>query len=274
MDGTRLRRALCVGLMFVVSACADSVGDDPEVFDLEWREDTSEGRLVPPPEEEETRSGGGNWINNGLMDPNVSGVSVLDGLASPDGLASNGWLAASSEDGVIAIRYLVECALGPGQVIQKKNKGKPVTFRGRLGLAPEWENGPCGEDCQQWVSACLLARTNPIGERSDIWLQGDHPAIGLGTHPSFPLYEGSFYGNLFVATQVERTCEGEADGLLAAQALGRTCVSDEDACGFVSDGECLIDADCDLSGSGSVPISCRPDPAETGYHVLTVHVSP
>lgn len=271
MEITRLICMLSAAVTIGSTGCALEF-EDPEGRDIELRS-WGGGRLTPPSTTDESRSGGGEWINNGLLDPSISGVSVDHPLVSNDGLSNeHGWLADEDNDGVVAIRYMIECALYEGQSVKKNYQGHSVTFHGRLGLAPQWRNSACDPNCQRWVSACLMARTNPIGQTTDIWLQGDHPALGFGEDPELPNYEGSYYGNIFAPTQIGRTCEGSDEGLAAAAATGRTCASDEDACGFVSDGDCILDADCDLTDDGLLPVTCRIDPAGPDYPVISVYV--
>ncbi|MEM9454136.1 MAG: hypothetical protein AAGF11_08145 [Myxococcota bacterium] len=272
MEIARWSSVLSAALTIGSTGCALEI-EDPEELDIELRSWGAGGRLAPPSEDDESRSGVGEWINNGLIDPAVSGVSVDHPLVSSQGLDNeHGWLADEDNDGVVAIRYMIECALDQWQSIEKTHEGHTTIFYGRLGLAPQWKNGSCDLHCQRWVSACMMARTNPVGQTTSIWLQGDHPALGFGNVPQLPNYEGAYYGNLFASTQVERSCQGSAAGLAAAADFGRTCASNESDCGFVSDGDCILDADCDLSDDGLLPVACLVDPAQPDYPVISVHV--
>lgn len=271
MDTIRLDCVAFAVMTLGATACSALNDADPDILDFR---SGSGGRLTSPARANESRSGGGEWINNGLVDPQISGVSVDHPLVSSNGLNQTyGWLANEDDDGTTVIRYMIECALAEGQQVTKNYKGNQATFYGRLGLAPQWRDGACDLDCQRWVSACIMARTNPVGQVNDIWLQGGHPALGFGDDPNFPLDEGGFYGNLFAPDQVEHTCQGSAEGLDAATAVGRSCTSDESPCGFESDGDCLLTADCQLTSDGSLPLTCRPDPSGPDYPVIFVHVT-
>src|SRR5204862_4922513 len=76
--------------------------------------------------------------------------------------------------------------------------GASYTFGGAIGMAPEYERGPCGQNCQEYLSGCMMANVNTAGVHVSIWLDSDNPAIGWGRSPSYPNQEGSFFGNIFV----------------------------------------------------------------------------
>ena len=62
--------------------------------------------------------------------------------------------------------YLVSCALDDSQQVQwQDSQGQTYQWQGSLGLCPAWAHGPPSLQCQQWVSACLLARNNAEGKR-------------------------------------------------------------------------------------------------------------
>ena len=91
----------------------------------------------------------------------------------------------TSAAGRATISYIVRCALPAGRSIVKRDQRNiPYTFTGRLGVAPEWENGACGTDCQELVSACVLAHVNTTGKHIQLWLDSDSPAIGWGAAPT------------------------------------------------------------------------------------------
>jgi hypothetical protein len=148
------------------------------------------------------------------------GLSVEHGLSSEQGLSSTtGFL--TSEAGQELVRYLVECTLPLGHSITKSDPvhGGFITFEGFVGLAPAWETAACDQDCQQWVSACLLSRTNALGQSRSIELVASHPAIGSRrTKPwTYLLEEAGFYGNLFLDPPSTHACLGSGGVLSALQ---------------------------------------------------------
>lgn len=76
--------------------------------------------------------------------------------------------------------YVVSCALDSGQSLSWTGRdGTSYTWQGELGLCAEWANGPASEQCQRWVSACVLARNNALGRRVLFSARGN-----LGYEPS------------------------------------------------------------------------------------------
>jgi hypothetical protein len=143
------------------------------------------------------------------------------------------------------LEYMVECALLPEQSVEVEVGGERLVFEGWLGLAPQWGDaaGTCDAECQGWVSACLIARTNFEGESRPISLLGDHSMLEPTAEESdtFDIEEATYFGHLFGEDRAlygcvpagadipERTCDGEAEG-----------------CGIVFVGEC--DEACDAAG--------------------------
>jgi hypothetical protein len=139
---------------------------------------------------------------NGLATANglatVNGLCIANGLATVNGLATaNGLMTTAA--GRREVEYIVRCALPPTASITKKDQyGNSYTFTGLLGLAPGWQSGACDTNCQESVSACLLAHVNTAGIHVPLWIVSGHPSIGWGQDPEFPNHEGSFFGNVFL----------------------------------------------------------------------------
>jgi hypothetical protein len=200
------------------------------------------------------------------------GLSLEHGLSSEQGLSSTtGFL--TSEAGQELVRYLVECTLPLGHGISKSDPvhGGTITFEGFVGLAPGWETGACNQDCQQWVSACLLARTNALGQSRSIELVASHPAIGSKrTRPWTYLFEeAGFYGNLFLDPPNSHACLGSGGVLSALQT--RLCgVVPWLTCGFDDLlNTCFLLNEC----SGRMHdtyVGCRDD-AGAAQHTITTY---
>jgi hypothetical protein len=157
----------------------------------------------------------GNGLSgNGLSGNGLSGNGLSGNGLSLYGLGSNGLTSDSylmnSADGRTTISYLVRCALPANQTITKSDQsGASYSFTGQIGVAPEWEWGNCSTDCQQQVSACMLAHVNTSGQHIALWLVGDSPAIGWTLSPSYPDEEGSFFGNIFESPPTAYYCNGK-----------------------------------------------------------------
>lgn len=217
------------------------------------------------------RTIGGIWAGNGLEDPEVGGVSPGYALSTKQGLDPNGFLL-STDAGIEVATYLVECALSADQSLSKTRKSDGQTFvlAGAVGLAPEWRDGACGVECQEWVTACMLARTNVTGTSVALWLSAAHPAIGLGHGLDYPLYEATFYGNLFQDPDAMYLCRGTdagQGGSLGDYLRGRTCggAPPED-CGFTQWGSCGDVGRCVLVNGYHTECADSIDPASGARH--------
>jgi hypothetical protein len=136
---------------------------------------------------------------NGLS---LNGLS-LNGLSSVNGLSTTSGLMMAS-NGRDIVKYMVKCAYPSGHSLVKTVGSTTYSYPGLLGVAPELENGTCDTDCQERVSACVLAHVNNAGVHIQLWIDGDTHTyngstygLGWGTSTSYPYQEGSFFGNLF-----------------------------------------------------------------------------
>ncbi len=142
-------------------------------------------------------------------------------------------------------KYLVQCALPEGGSVTLTGKAGTHTFDGSMGIAPEWATGPCEAPCQEWVTACLLARTNAYQVPVQIYMRGPHPAIvdvEPEYEPIFDVEESAFYGNFFEDPPREYACRGRGtDPLYAAV---RVCSQPGNRCGIQRVGPCWkVDGD-------------------------------
>ncbi len=173
----------------------------------------------------------GNGLSgNGLSGNGLSGNGLLLNPLATTGINSSTYLM-NSADGRSTLSYLVRCALPANHTINKTDStGAPYSFAGGIGLTPEWENGTCGETCQQWISACLLAHVNTAGIHVPIWIVGQNSYLGWGQSATFPNQEGTFFGNIFGLNTAGHTdayyCEGPGfdktvvDGRLGSNQVG------------------------------------------------------
>jgi len=217
---------------------------------------------------------GGIWLNNGLSDPDLSGIDPAYPLSTPQGMSEVEGVLASADSRLAAI-YLVECALPAGASIIKTVDGEELELEGFVGLAPAWEDGACDNDCQQWVSACILARTNSSGQSIAISLRGDHPTLGFGGHPGYPIYEASFFGNLFAPSETRYLCEGSEESVIIAAQDGRTCSTNPEGCGFQGYDDCEVEDRCEFVEQDGDPtaVDCTPEGSSASYHTISVYLA-
>jgi len=142
---------------------------------------------------------------NGLM---MNGL-MMNGLASTNGLSSTTGLM-TTYGGRQVLKYFVRCALPDGQTLVKQDQyGTSYTFAGAIGVAPEALTGTCDLDCQEKISACMLAHVNNSGQHISIWLVGPDPGIGWGSSTSYPYQEGAYFGNIIANPWQGYYCAGK-----------------------------------------------------------------
>ncbi len=129
--------------------------------------------------------------------------------------------------------YMAECALDADQAITGyAGDGTPMTFRGAMGLAPEWARAPLTSQSARLVSACLAARVNGNGQTVQISLRGGGIAVTPTERALYRHYEGAFWGNFFAEDAAISTCAVDGGNI-----SGRTCTS-PGGCGFNYRGSC------------------------------------
>lgn len=169
-------------------------------------------------------------------------------------LASNSLSAAAlsagslieTEDGREVFSYIVSCALDSGDSITVEDSaGTPYSFDGQIGLAPGWADATPTVEERQWVTSCLLSRTNYFGVPVAISMRGAHPALETspGEEEAFPVQEGTYYGDLFdPVAQSWYACGASTWNEELGEEAKRLCSISEDGtstmCGFTYTGTC------------------------------------
>lgn len=212
------------------------------------------------------------------------GKESLNGL-DPDQLLMN----TENSDGLEAtfegrslLKYISTCALPKDQELVVDFEDERYYFPGLLGLAPEWAEDKCDTSCQKWMSACLLAHTNPRGENVGISLRGAHEELtaSKGEKEKYSFEEGSFYGQLFSEEIELFACVSDETMVqpLGAEGLfSRQCSRGD--CGATFMGQCgsKVIAAC---ATDEVPYKdCNTELVDTGNNrhyneVVTVFLTP
>ncbi len=157
---------------------------------------------------------GGQTLNNG-------GANAGTCTGEPDGMLSRKTGLMSTDDGIIVAKYMIRCAAPTGRSLTVRDyTGGLITLNGELGLAPEWLDGAtgpgeCAQDCQEKVSACLMALTSATGVKHTLVLTSPSLQIGTGKDPAFPYQEATFYGNLFAEPPQAFVAAGPDFGVFA-----------------------------------------------------------
>jgi hypothetical protein len=136
------------------------------------------------------------------------------------------------------------------------------SFDGSLGLAPEWgeDGGSCDDECQSWVSACVISRLDYLGEPLTISLRGRHDALDSTPEErgEYSHIEATYYGDIFSHKKKILAClpPGKTE-------IPRVCGPSLDDCIVEDQGNCE-----DLCGQqrsdGSYP-NCR-EASTVGKH--------
>jgi hypothetical protein len=150
------------------------------------------------------------WTENGYGPLNALADSTLTG-GTLDEQRFNGLLSTAADQ--LFIKYIVQCALPPGTFVHASYNGMALDFEGALGLAPEWNTGPCGTSCQEWVTACMFARNNYYGIPVGLSIRGQAALLTLnpGEAEIAPVEEGAFFGNMFADPWYGFSCRGHGD---------------------------------------------------------------
>jgi len=144
--------------------------------------------------------------------------------------------------------YIVSCALPPDQTLKVTVDGEALTFPGGIGVAPAWLTGTCDTSCQRWVSACVIARVNHLGQHVEISMRGLNHALVVEPHElqDFSFREAAYFGNFFLPRPEVHACL--PDG---ATGIARVC------------GPSL--ADCPISVAGRCTDVCAGTGAWSSY---------
>jgi hypothetical protein len=133
----------------------------------------------------------------------MNGLSLTNGLSSTTGLMT-------TSGGREVIKYMVKCAYPNGQNLVKQDQyGTSYTFYGSIGIAPELATGTCDLDCQERVSACMLAHVNNSGQHISIWMVGPDSTVGWGADADYPYQEGAYFGNIIATPWQGYYCNGK-----------------------------------------------------------------
>ncbi|WP_433934688.1 hypothetical protein AB3662_08755 [Sorangium cellulosum] len=159
-----------------------------------------------------------------------------------DGIAGSSHVLSALRDPLARefLTYVAGCALPAGQAVRVSLDGQEHVFKGDVGLAPEWgrAHGKCNARCQGWVSACMLARVNYLGESIPISMRGKNKALEADAEEreSFPHREGAYFGDVFAPEPLRFACRSPGSTLIA-RVCGGTGV---DVSGCIIDvlGEC------------------------------------
>jgi hypothetical protein len=191
---------------------------------------------------------------NGLS--SINGLNSFNGLSSINGLSSQNGLM-TTDPGRQTVSYLVKCALAAGDTLVKQDQaGVNYTYKGSLGLAPEYKNGGCGRACAEALSSCLMAHVNTTGVHIPLWMTSPLSKIGWGQSPNFPTQEGTFFGQLMVVNGSNKLDAYYCDGPNVAEntvpgRLGRQSGAPYENAFPGNGGKCNSGSNCTMTADGA-----------------------
>lgn len=221
-----IKLPLVAAALLLAAGCAPvDEGEEEGSLGEAEQEVSSDNALVP------------NAITPNAITPNALNPAVLG--AAPLSLAAlgAGSLAALQDPGSAGemsrmfLKYAVSCAFNATQSfafswIDSRGLVHNEVYLGDLGFAPSWATQPLDVTSQEWVTACLAARTNYSGMSVLISMR----SIMASTRASeaeiaaYPYEEGAFWGNLFTATPFVRSCYWTSN-IASSRAASRECAA-------------------------------------------------
>lgn len=158
-------------------------------------------------------------IENALIENALIENALIENALIENALIENALTDPNARE---LLKYVVSCALPADEHIHLTIEGVDYQFDGALGLAPEWgeEGGSCDEDCQSWVSACVISRLDYLGQSVLISLRGKNDGLDTtkAERAAYPNIEATYYGDIFTEpkqifaclppgkTQIPRVC--------------------------------------------------------------------
>ena len=145
--------------------------------------------------------------NNALTNNALTNNALTNNALTNNALLTS---ALSDPNAREVFKYIVSCALPAGQQVNVTVANVAYSYPGELGLTPQWglNGGTCNGSCQEWVSACVMARVDYLGEKVLISMRGSTSALAASNAEiaAYPYREGAYYGNIFLATPERNGC--------------------------------------------------------------------
>jgi hypothetical protein len=218
-----------------------------------------------------------NGLTNSALTGNaVDADALTDGPLTAEALLASPVLSNSLGDPLTlqVLGYIVSCALSEKQSVNFSADGNDVELQGQIGLAKHWgrPGGHCDKSCQEWVSACVLARLDFAGQHVDISVRGANPHLKAcpAEVASFAQREATYYGNVFASPQRRFACLSPG-----ATQIPRVCGPTVANCVVDVVGSCANV--CEDTIKDGAFRDCRPGDADKDdpeYHSITVFLKP
>jgi hypothetical protein len=230
-----MKYALALTLVAAVSGCIVDEGEDT-TFSSDESEVLSSNRIA---------------LNGLTLDRTLLGEVARGGLTTAPSRAPQ---LFATDLGRETFSYLVSCALKAGNNVTVTVNGVQYTYMGAIGLEDAWLKNPLPLKSYQYVSSCILARTNYFGVSVPISLRGPDYTTSAAEKTAFTVVEGAFWGDVFTPGADMAACSSplKLSGSTISTLPLRECTVSLDGittkCGFRYAGDCS--RVCNADGSG------------------------
>ena len=157
---------------------------------------------------------------NGLS--TVNGLSITNGLATVNGLSTTNGLMTTA-GGPQPGRVHRPLRPAGDRVDHQEGSVRQELHVPRACSAwrPQWQNGACDTNCQENVSACLLAHINTAGIHVPLWIVSSAPGGRLGPGSGVPEPGGELLRQRVRARRARHRPDQGADVLLHGREVQR-----------------------------------------------------
>ena len=210
----------CEGRRACRACCNECASLDCETFEAEGNCPNSDPTLP------------GNELSRGVTDI----LACLgDSPLSTAGIAGNADLAVLLDNPDLdpgfaetVFSKIIGCALPETSTVGVTIQGGTVELRGRTGLAPQWEDGPCDVACQEYVTGCFGFSVNFYGLPVIANVSAKVIPFDPMVKELVPVEEGAFFGNMFQVPHRLYACSGR--GYDPFYQVIRWCIQDGSPC--------------------------------------------
>jgi serine/threonine protein kinase len=127
-----------------------------------------------------------------------------------------------------------------GPALRFSVDGVAYRYQGNFGVTPEWLDRALTETEERWLSACLIAHVNGLGENVLISMRAEG-IVGAdeAERASHPVHEGAFFGSFGQARLFSCFAEEAEEAMaLSPDRARRLCTDRDNVCSIESVGAC------------------------------------
>jgi hypothetical protein len=129
-------------------------------------------------------------MSNALTGNRDASEMLIAGPLRDETFLNNPFLAEQLEDPLArtVLKYIWGCSMGLNDYLTVSGSFGTEVYKGGGGMCTKWKSGPPDRQCQEQVSACLMARNNACGHSHQLSLRGENtdPTVFAGPLPEVP----------------------------------------------------------------------------------------